>query len=76
MSKIGQVKTIADRVETVAMHWLQKLTHSFRQVEGVDQLKTRDSIHTVENLYSMRSRQAAILAKKDIKVDAERIHMG
>jgi hypothetical protein len=33
-------------------------------------------IQTVKNLYSMRSRQAAILAEKDIKVDAERIHMG
>ena len=45
-------------------------------VEGVDQLKTRDSLHTIDNLYSVRSKQAAILAKKDIKMDAERIHMG
>ena len=76
VSKFRHVQTIADRIETVAVHWLQKLTYSFRQVEAVDQLKTRDSIHTVKNLYSMRSKQAAILAKEDIKMDAERIHMG
>ncbi len=76
VSHIAQVQTFARSIETVARHWLQKLTNSFRQVEGVDQLRTRESLHTVENLYSMRSRQAAILAKKDIKVDAERIHMG
>lgn len=76
VSKINHVQTIAKSVETVADHWLQKLKNSFRQVEGVDQLKARDSIHTVNNLYSMRSKQAAILAKKDIKIDAERIHMG
>ncbi len=76
VAKIGQVRTIADTVETVAGHWLQKLKNSFRQVTGVDQLRTGDSIHTVNNLYSMRSRQAAILARKDIKMDAERIHMG
>ena len=76
VAKIRQVRTIAGRIETVAGHWLQKLTNSFRQVAGVDQVKSRDAIHTVKNLYSMRSRQAVILAKKDIKVDAERIHMG
>jgi len=76
VSRIKFVQTIADRLETVAEHWLQKLTNSFRQIDGVDQLKARDSIHTVKNLYSMRSKQAAILARKDIKMDAERIHMG
>lgn len=76
VAKIRNVKTIADTVETVADNLLQKLKNSFRLVDGVDQKKSRDVIHTVKNLYSMRSKQAAILAKKDIKIDAERIHMG
>jgi len=76
VSKIGNVQTIADTVETVAANLLQKLKNSFRVIEGVDQTRSRDVITTVKNLYSMRSKQAAILAKKDIKVDAERIHMG
>ena len=76
VATITQVQTFAERVETVAVNWLQKLTHSLRQVGGVDQVNAGDSIHTVDNLYSMRSKQAAILAKKDMKVDAERIHMG
>lgn len=76
MARINNVQTFATSIETVAEHWLQKLKNSFRHVEGVDQFKAKDSIHTVQNLYSMRSKQAAILAKKDIKIDAERIHMG
>lgn len=76
VSKISNVKVIADTVETVAEQLLQKLKNSFRIIEGVDQSRSRDVITTVKNLYSMRSKQAAILAKKDIKVDAERIHMG
>ncbi len=76
VAKISHVQTIAATVETVADHWLQKLKNSFRLIEGVDQQRARDVIHTVKNLYSLRSRQAAILAKKDIKIDAERIHMG
>jgi len=76
VARIKNVRSFAERIETVATHWLQKLTNSFRHVEGVDQLKTRDAIHTVRNLYSMRSHQAVMLAKKDIRMDAERIHMG
>jgi len=76
VSKVRHVRTIADKVETVATHWLQKLKNSFRQVEGVDQFKTRDAIHTVENLHSLRTRQSVMLAEKDIRMDAERIHMG
>ena len=76
VAKISHVQTIADTMETVAGHCLQKLKNSFRLIEGVDQQRAGDVIHTVKNLYSMRSRQAAILAKKDIKIDAERIHMG
>ena len=76
VSKISNVQTIADSVETVAVNLLQKLKNSFRVIEGVDQSRSRDVLTTVKNLYSMRSTQAAILAKKDIKVDAERIHMG
>lgn len=76
VAQINNVQTYAHSLETVAEHWLQKLKNSFRQIEGVDQMKTKDSLHTIENLYSMRSKQAAILAKKDIKMDAERIHMG
>ncbi len=76
VAKINQVQTIANTVETVADQLLQKLKNSFRQIDGVDQLRAGDAIYTIKNLYSMRSKQAAILAKKDIKIDAERIHMG
>ncbi len=76
VSNIGHVQTIADTLETVAGNLLQKVRNSFRQVDGVDQTRAQEMIVTVKNLYSQRSRQAAILAKKDIKVDAERIHMG
>ncbi len=76
VSTINNIQTYAHTLETVAEHWLQKLKNSFRQIDGVDQVKSQDAIHTVQNLYSMRSKQAAILAEKDIKIDAERIHMG
>ena len=76
VSKIKNVRTFADTLETVADSLLQKLKNSIRLIEGVDQTSSKDTICTVKNLYSLRSRQSAILAKKDMKIDAERIHMG
>ena len=76
VSKISCIQSFSQTVETVAVNLLQKLKNSFRVVEGVDQSRSRDVLTTVRNLYSIRSTQATILAKKDIKVDAERIHMG
>ncbi len=76
VAEISNIQTIADSVQTVAGNLLQKLKNSIRTIEGVDQSQATDVISTVKNLYSMRSKQAAILARKDIKMDAERIHMG
>jgi hypothetical protein len=76
VAQIEHVQSYAHTLESVADQLVQKLKNSFRRIEVLDQVKSHDSIHTVENLYSVKSKQAAILAEKDIKVDAERIHMG
>jgi hypothetical protein len=75
-SHISNVRTFAKSIETVADRLTQKLQHSFRLIQGVDQTKAGEILATVKNLFSLRSRQSAILAEKDIKIDAERIHMG
>ena len=76
VSNIKNVCTFSESIESVADRLVQKLKSSIRMVEGTDQTKARDVITTVKNLYTLRSRQSAILAKKDMKIDAERIHMG
>ena len=75
-SHISSLSTFAKSIDTVADRLSQKLKNSFRMIEGVDQTKAGDVLTTIKNLFSLRSRQSAILAKKDIKIDAVRIHMG
>ncbi len=75
-SHISSLTTFAKSIDTVADRVSQKLKNSFRMIEGVDQTKAGDVLTTIKNLFSLRSRQSAILAKNDIKIDAERIHMG
>ena len=76
IGRIKRIQTYADRLETVAGHCLQKLKNSIRLVDGVDQLRAGNVMHEVGNLFSLRSKQSVMLAKKDIRMDAERIHMG
>ena len=75
-SHISRLSVFAKSIDTVADRLSQKLKNSFRVIEGVDQTKAGDVLTTIKNLFSLRARQSAIIAKKDIKIDAERIHMG
>ena len=75
-SHIGSLQTFAKSIDTVAGRFTQRLKNSFRQIEGVDQTRAGDVLTTIRNLFSLRARQSALLAEKDIKIDAERIHMG
>ena len=64
--------TVLDICETVT----RKLTHCFKQVDGLEQHQSRDSIQSVKNSLTMRSHHANITARKEMKIDGERIHMG
>ena len=75
-SHISRITVFAKSLDTVADRLSQKLKNSFRMIEGVDQTKAGEVLTTIKNLFSIRARQTAIIAKKDIKIDAERIHMG
>jgi len=63
-------------IETIADRSVSSFKFVLKNVEGLDQTKAGEMISSIKNLFSLRSRQAAILAKKDIKIDAQRIHMG
>jgi hypothetical protein len=75
-SHISKIRIFAKTIDSVADRLSQRLKNSFRMIEGVDQTRAGDVLTSIKNLFSLRSRQSAILAKKDIKIDAERIHMG
>jgi len=73
---VQAMQVISKSIETVADRSISSFKFALKNVEGLDQTKAGDVISSIKNLFSLRSRQAAILAKKDIKVDAQRIHMG
>lgn len=57
-------------------HYFQKLVQSVRQIKGVDKKDTEQTLHQARKSLTLHSQQASITAKKDMRIDAKRIHMG
>ncbi len=66
---VKAITAVSDRVT-------QRAKTVARVVEGVETLRIGDLIQTVRRTLTLRSRYANITARKDMKLDGERIHMG
>lgn len=66
----------AKRSHAIIGEVYQKAQQVVRWVEKVETLNIGNLMQNVRNTLSSRSKNASITAKKDIKVDGERIHMG
>lgn len=75
-TRLGAVQVFADSIDTVAKRITQRVDTLMRWVEGVETLSIGSLIQNVRKIMTSHSHHAVITAKKDIKIDAERIHMG
>jgi len=75
-NRFSRVRYIAQHMEQVVDNLMQQFRNVFRNVSQLDQSRSREVLHEVDDLYALRSSQASITARSDIKIDAERIHMG
>ncbi len=75
-SRFKTVKRFAQLVIDVCDTATRKLTHCFKTVEGMEQHQSQNAIHSVANNLTLRSHHANITARKEMKIDGERIHMG
>ena len=70
------VKLHTHALSTVAKQISQKTDILIRWVENVETLNIGNLIQNVRKNYTSHSNQAVITAKKDVRIDGERIHMG
>lgn len=75
-TRLGAVQVFADSIDTVAKRITQRVDTLMRWVEGVETLSIGSLIQNVRKIMTSHSHHAVITAKSDIKIDAERIHMG
>ncbi|MBW3567969.1 MAG: DUF3540 domain-containing protein [Proteobacteria bacterium] len=70
------IRSISDRIETIANHCTQRFQVSIRWITELEDVTAGQLVQKVKGLFASRSRQALITAEDDVKVDAKRIHMG
>ncbi len=72
----SEVKLFAKCLNFMADQWFQQSKNETRVVEGVETHTSGSLIQNIKKALSIRSVYSTITAKKDMKIDAERIHMG
>lgn len=71
-----QANFITKALNLVTESLTQRIKNSFKTVEGIEQKKSLNYLQSVDKTLSIRSRDSVITARKDVKIDGERIHMG
>lgn len=66
----------AKSIDTVAMRISQKADTVVRWVENIEILHLGNLVQNIRKTITSHSNQAVIIAKKDMRIDGERIHMG
>ena len=69
-------KLYSNMLSTVAKQMTQKTENLMRWVEGVETLSIGNLIQKIRHNYTSHSNQSVITARKDMRIDGERIHMG
>ncbi|MBW2093726.1 MAG: DUF3540 domain-containing protein [Deltaproteobacteria bacterium] len=76
---VGQVEKIRMAVtafDSFIERLTQRVKRSYRTVEEIDRLRAGRLDYLIDKLLSLRGKYAMLTAKEDVKIDAERIHMG
>ncbi|MGQ0502408.1 MAG: DUF3540 domain-containing protein [Panacagrimonas sp.] len=73
LDKLGFV---GQAIEVVAERLSQRLTHSVREVEQVDQLRSGQIDYRASGNASLRGRNTLVTASELVKLDGDQIHLG
>ena len=76
VSRWREINAFSSAMNLVTERLTQRIKNSFKTVEGLDQQTSLNFLQTIGKTLSIRSRDAVITARKDVKIDGERIHMG
>lgn len=75
-SQWREVTSVSDAMNLIVGNLTQRLKNCFKRVEGVEQKASQNYLQNIDKTLSIRSRDAVVTARKDVKIDGERIHMG
>ena len=73
---VNVVKLNMDRIETVVQTFIQKAKSVYKTVSELSQLKTGRMRTLVESTFHLKSKKIFMKADEDVKVKADKIHLG
>ena len=71
-----QIKLFSKSIDTIASRISQRTDVLMRWVENVETLNIGNMIQNIRNTKICHAKQTIMTAKQDMRIDAERIHMG
>lgn len=75
-AQLERISLIAGVFDSVLERLSQKVKWSYRTIEESEHVKAGGLHYVAKKLLSLRGKYSMITAKKDVKIDGERIHMG
>ena len=75
-SRIENADLTAGRINLVLDRLSQRIRNCFRRVEGLDQTRAGRISRIVKDRFSVKAGRASVLAKEEVIVDGEKIHLG
>jgi hypothetical protein len=75
-SKIKNIRMVVEKIETTAVTILHKARNFYTAVEQLTQLKTGRLRTLVDATYHLKSQRMIVKAAEDVKINAEKIHLG
>ena len=76
MAELERVKCVGQTVHSVFDRLTQRVKHSLRTVEEIDQLKAKQIDYRSEETTSLRSSNTVVTAEQLVKLDGGQIHLG
>ena len=76
LGQVEKIRLIVSAFDAVIERLTQRIKRSYRTIEEIDHLKAGRLDYLVDKLLSLRGKYSMFTAKEDVKIDAERIHMG
>jgi len=76
MGQVEKIRLIVTVFDSLIERLTQRINRSYRTVEEIDRLRAGRLDYLVDKLLSLRGKYSMLTAKEDVKIDAERIHMG
>jgi len=73
---VGKARMVFQKLETTAVRFIQRIGDAYRYVENANYLKAGRMRTQVMGNYQLDSGRAVIKTEEDIKIRAERIHLG